>query len=200
MRINPPCLVSYEIKDESPEPHPKGVKGHKEERLKYFNSINVKPIVNSNFEEQKNHRKHVDRYIQENSNRTQLDLAHSGLLLNGRIQNGPVDDDYNDVKNEASRIKKLKKPQIPRGSLICLPPKVARSKPGDPESMPSVQDKIATEEKCTDVRKKEEELYSNLMGAKAETQTQGHGEIYGTKEPKEEEIKRGQAPGSVPSV
>lgn len=160
----------------------------------------MKPIIDGNFEEQKNHRKHVDRYIQESSNRTQLDFAHSSLLLNGRIENGPVDDDYNDMKNEASRIKKLKKPQIPWRSLICLPPKVTRSKPGDSESMPSVQDKIATEEKCTDVSKKEEELYSSLMRAKAETQTQGHGEINGTKEPKEEEIKRGQAPGSVPSV
>lgn len=142
----------------------------------------------------------MHRYIQESSNGTQLDVTLGGLLLNGWIENGPVDGDYNDVKDETPRIKKLKQPQIPRGSIICLPPKVTRGKPGDSESVPSVQDKIATEEKCTDVSKKEEELHGRLMGAKAKTQNQGHGEINGTEEPEEEEIKRGQAPGGVPSV
>ncbi len=51
MGINPPGLVFDEIKDESSEPHPKGIKGHKKESLKYFYSVNVKTIIDGNFEE-----------------------------------------------------------------------------------------------------------------------------------------------------
>lgn len=66
MGINPPGLVAYEVKDEGTEPHPQGVKGHKEECLEDFHCVHVKSVINYDFNEHKDEREDVDRNIQEN--------------------------------------------------------------------------------------------------------------------------------------
>lgn len=55
--------------------------------------------------------------------------------------------------------------------------------------MPSVQDKVATQEEGANVREKEKELYGRLMRSVIESEDEGHGQIHGAKESKEEEIK-----------
>ena len=64
--------------------------------------------------------------------------------------------------------------------------------------MPSVQGKVTAEQKGADVSEKEEELDRILMRPVPETQSQGHSQVHGTKETKQEQIEHWQAPRSVP--
>lgn len=120
--------------------------------------------------------------------------------MDGRIEDGPVDDDYDDVEDEASGVEKLQQPKIPGRGSISLSPKVVRSEPGEPVGVPSVQGEVAAEEKGADVGEKEKELDSRFMRSEMESEDESHGQIKCAKEPKNEETEGGQAPGRVPGV
>lgn len=112
MRVDPPCLIPREIEDEGPEPHPKCVSGHEKERLEDFNGVNVESVVDSDFAEHENDRKDVDRNVEEDGYRSECDTTLFGELLDCRVQDCPVNDDNDDVKDKASGIQELKQPQI----------------------------------------------------------------------------------------
>ena len=185
MRIHPPGFVPDEVEEEGPEPHPKRVNGHEEEGLEYFDKVNVETIIDGNFKEHENDGQDVDGNIEKNGHWTEFNSAFEGLLLDCRIQNSPVDEHDNDVKYEASRVKKLQEPQIPRRCAISLPSKVTRRETGQSEGVPGVQGKISEQKKCADISEKEEELHGSLMGSVLKPENESHGQINCTEQPKE---------------
>lgn len=200
MRIDPPGFVPDQIEEEGTEPHPKRVNGHEHECLEYFNKVDVETVIDGDFAEHENDRQDVDRNVKEYGHGAELDSAFEGVLLDRRVQDGPVDDDDNDVKHETPRVEELEEPQVPRGCTVSLASKVTRSETGQPVSVPSVQGKVTAEEEGTDVSEKEEELDGCLVRSETESEDEGHGQVNGTEKPKEEQVEGREAPGSVPCV
>lgn len=182
MRVNPPGLITEQVEDEGSKPHPQGINRHKKESLENFNGVNVEAVVYGNFAEHKDDRKDMHRYIQEYGYWTQDNSPILGVLLDRRIKDGPVDDDYNHMKDKAAGIKELKEPQVVGGCSIGLASKVARSEPGDTESMPRMQAEIAAQQEGTNVSKEEEKLDGSFVRTVIESEDKGHGEIDGKEE------------------
>lgn len=158
MRINPPGFPTDQVEEEGPEPHPKSVNCHKKERLEYFDKVNVEAIIDGNFTEHENYGKDVDGDIQEDGNRAEFDCPFESVLLDCGVEDGPVNDDDNDVKYKTSRVEELEKPEVPWRSAISLSFQVRRGESGEPVGVPSVQGKVAGKEESADIGEKKEEL------------------------------------------
>lgn len=163
VRINPPGLTTDQVEDEGTEPHPNCVNCHEKERLEYFDKVDVETIIYGDLAEHKNDGKDVDGNIQEDGQGPQFDCSLEGVLLDCRVQDGPINDDDNDVKNEAARVKELEEPEVPGRSPISLSSQVRRGEPGEPVGVPGVEGKVAGEEESADVSEKEEELDGTLV-------------------------------------
>lgn len=61
-----------------------------------------------------------------------------------------------------------------------------------------MQGKVAAQQESADVREKEKELERVLMRPIPKSQRQRHGQVYGAKESKEEQVENRHAPGRVP--
>ena len=127
----------------------------------------------------------MDGCIQENGEWAQGDFTFEGVLLDGRVQDGPVNDDDNDVEHEASRVEELQEPEIPGRGPVGLASKVAGVRPGQSVSVPRVQGKVAAEEEGADIREKEKELHRRLMRAVPEPEPECHRQVHGTAQSKE---------------
>lgn len=78
MRVHPPGLVSDEVEEEGPEPHPKHVKRHEQQGLEYFHGIHVESVIDGDFAEHENERHHMDRYVEEYGHGTECDFTLIG--------------------------------------------------------------------------------------------------------------------------
>ena len=113
MWIDPPRLLPNQVKDKCTHPHPNHVRCHESERLEDFYGVDVEAIIYSDFGEHKAHGNDVHGNVKEHRNGSKHEALFSYHFQDRWIQNSPVDDDDNDVKDKASRVQELQKPQVP---------------------------------------------------------------------------------------
>lgn len=142
----------------------------------------------------------MNRNIEEYGHGPECDFSLFGELLDGRVEDCPVDDDDDDMENKASGVEELQEPEIPWGGSISLSSEVPGCEAGQSVGVPGVQDKVAAEEEGANVGKKEKELDSSFVRSEMESEGQCHGQIQRAEETKDEETEGREAPRSVPGV